>query len=93
MRHRYGNGFLYVDILSLNTLGLLIPRMQSVFVQYPAPLGALTQLMVGTSPKTVDVNGGWFVPWARPYYHSRETHNPELESKLWDWIEEQRKGH
>ncbi|KAG8998200.1 hypothetical protein FRB94_007171 [Tulasnella sp. JGI-2019a] len=65
----------------------------ATFVQYPAPLGAVTQLMVGTSHQTANVNGGWFIPWARPYNHERETHNPELEAKLWDWIEEQRKGH
>jgi len=60
---------------------------------YPTHLGALTPLYVGTSPETVDVNGGWFVAWARPWPHEIETHNPETEQQLWDWIEEQRKGH
>ncbi|KAG8875925.1 hypothetical protein FRB97_004631 [Tulasnella sp. 331] len=65
----------------------------SVFVQYSPDMGALTQLMVGTSPKAADANGGWFIPWARQYYHEGETQNHEVEVKLWDWIAEQRKGH
>jgi len=60
---------------------------------YPTEFGALTQLYVGTSASTVNVNGGWFIPWARSYHHEIETHNPETEEKLWEWIEEQRKGH
>ncbi|KAG8986036.1 hypothetical protein FRB90_004250 [Tulasnella sp. 427] len=60
---------------------------------HPAYLGAHTQLWVATSPDVADVNGGWFIPWARQYAHSKETRNPEVEVKLWDWVEEQRKGH
>ena len=57
-----------------------------------SPLGALTQLYVGTSPETVNDNGGSFIPWAQRYHHSPETRNPEVELQLWDWIQEQRKA-
>ncbi|KIO26998.1 hypothetical protein M407DRAFT_73763 [Tulasnella calospora MUT 4182] len=60
---------------------------------HPAPMGALTQLYAATSPEVADVNGGWFIPWARQYQHSAKTKNEEMEGKLWDWIEEQRRGH
>ncbi|KAG9046314.1 hypothetical protein FS837_004628 [Tulasnella sp. UAMH 9824] len=60
---------------------------------HPAPLGALTQLYAATSPEVADVNGGWFIPWACQYPHSVKTKNGEMEAKLWDWIEEQRRGH
>ena len=66
---------------------------QRVLFSHPAPLGALTQLYVGTSPETVNDNGSWFIPWARRYHHSPETRNPEVEAQLWDWIQEQRKAH
>lgn len=56
-------------------------------------MGALTQLYAATSPEVADVNGGWFIPWARQYQHSGKTKNEEMEAKLWDWIEEQRRGH
>ncbi|KIO33502.1 hypothetical protein M407DRAFT_17754 [Tulasnella calospora MUT 4182] len=59
----------------------------------PAPMGALTQLYAATSPETANATGKWFVPWAREWPHSDQTRDPEVESKLWDWIQEQRKGH
>lgn len=62
-------------------------------ILYPAPYGALTQLWVGTSPEAGNYNGAWFIPWARPGKIHAATRNQELGIKLWDWIEEQRKGH
>ncbi|KAG8957331.1 hypothetical protein FRC00_004133, partial [Tulasnella sp. 408] len=59
----------------------------------PVERGPLTSLYVGTSPETKDANGGWFIPFARESPHYGYTKNPEIEAKLWNWIEEKRKGH
>jgi len=70
-----------------------ITKVQELLVNwmlYPAPFGALTQLYVGTSPETVNYTGEWFIPWARLAKITTEQRDGE---KLWDWIEEQRKGH
>ncbi|KAG9018794.1 hypothetical protein FRB90_009445 [Tulasnella sp. 427] len=73
--------------------GPIVQFLIKLIFTHPAHLGAHTQLWVATSPDVADVNGGWFIPWARQYAHSEETRNPEVEAKLWDWVEEQRKGH
>ncbi|KAG8941412.1 hypothetical protein FRC04_004205 [Tulasnella sp. 424] len=62
-------------------------------ILFPAPYGALTQLWVGTAPEAGNYNGAWFFPWAQPGRVRAATKNQELGTKLWDWIEEQRKGH
>ncbi|KAG9016373.1 hypothetical protein FRB90_003082 [Tulasnella sp. 427] len=59
----------------------------------PTPMGALTQLYAATSPETAKATGKWFVPWAREWPHNEQTRDPVIEGKLWEWIEEQRKGH
>jgi len=59
---------------------------------YTADYGALTQLWAGTSPETKDFNGKWLIPWARTGYLG-PSKDPQLGEKLWDWIEQQRKGH
>ncbi|KAG8947718.1 hypothetical protein FRC04_010492 [Tulasnella sp. 424] len=61
------------------------------FLAYPVERGALTQLYVGTSSETKDANGRWFMPFARECPQDGWTKNPEIEAKLWDWIEEKRK--
>lgn len=61
------------------------------FLAHPPERGALTQLYVGTSPETKDANGKWFVPFARECSQDGWTRNPDIEAKLWDWIEEKRK--
>ncbi|KAG8916473.1 hypothetical protein FRC02_003808 [Tulasnella sp. 418] len=63
------------------------------FVTYPAPFGALTQLWGGVSPETKDFNGQFLVPWARLGTAGRYVKKPGEGEKLWEWIEEQRKGH
>ncbi|KAG8896135.1 hypothetical protein FRC01_011990, partial [Tulasnella sp. 417] len=35
------------------------------WILHPVEFGALTQLWVGTSPETINTNGGYFIPWAR----------------------------
>ncbi|KAG8997943.1 hypothetical protein FRB90_012406 [Tulasnella sp. 427] len=61
-------------------------------ILYPALYGALTQLWVGIAPEAINYNGAWFIPWARPGKIQAAARDPELGNKLWDWIEEQRKG-
>ncbi|KAG9047685.1 hypothetical protein FS837_001713 [Tulasnella sp. UAMH 9824] len=69
----------------------LHPTLQFTFLAHPPEKGALTQLYVGTSPETKDTNGGWFFPFAREFPQDGWTRNPQIEAKLWDWIEEKRK--
>jgi retinol dehydrogenase 12 len=82
---------LYVLFLPL----LLSPLtyLDQNLILYPAPYGALTQLWAGTSPETKDYNGKFFKPWARIGDAGAPANDPETAAKLWQWIEEQRKGH
>ncbi|KAG8985837.1 hypothetical protein FRB90_004416 [Tulasnella sp. 427] len=74
-------------------LGSLNEWIIFTFLAYPPDMGALTQLYVGTSPQAKDANGKWFMPFARECEQDGWTRNPEVETKLWEWIEEKRKGH
>ncbi|TFY71120.1 hypothetical protein EVG20_g1896 [Dentipellis fragilis] len=58
-------------------------------ILYPAPMGALTQLWAGTSPETADFNGKFLIPWARLGEARKETGDPEVGKRLWEWLEEQ----
>jgi len=60
-------------------------------ILYPGQKGALTPLYVGTSPEVVNVNGGYFIPWARRGIMANATKDPRAGDRLWNWIEEQRK--
>ncbi|KIO21352.1 hypothetical protein M407DRAFT_218308 [Tulasnella calospora MUT 4182] len=77
--------------LSRHTPSLLLGLVS--WMQHPVEFGALTQLWVGTSPEMIDTNGGYFIPWARVGNMPTGALNSEVGLKLWDWIEEQRKGH
>lgn len=76
--------------LSLNLPPIM--TTQGAFL-YPASLGALTQLYVGTSPQTANNSGDFFVPWARLGKLTGPSADPAMGRRLWDWIEEQREGH
>jgi len=68
-----------------------LPLVQLMFIKlmlYPTPFGALTQLYAGTSPETVNMNGKYFVPWARPRDNLAKHENKETGEKLWKWLEE-----
>ena len=58
---------------------------------FPAPMGALTQLYIGTSPDTLSHNGRWFIPWAREGEFQGAKSAGELGPELWAWVEEQAK--
>jgi len=58
-------------------------------IMYDTPIGALTPLYAGTMPEAVKLGGKYLVPWARVGAPLKETQDPELGEKLWDWLEEQ----
>jgi NAD(P)-dependent dehydrogenase (short-subunit alcohol dehydrogenase family) len=60
-------------------------------ILYPASYGALTQLYCATSPAAEDVNGQFFVPWARPGKANQLVEDPKLGEKLWGWLGEETK--
>ncbi|KAF8682805.1 NAD-P-binding protein [Rhizoctonia solani] len=62
-------------------------------ILYPASYGALTQLWSGTMPEGKDHNGKFLIPWARVGDAGANSHNEELAENLWNWLEEQVKGH
>ncbi|KAG9022799.1 hypothetical protein FS837_006145 [Tulasnella sp. UAMH 9824] len=77
--------------LSRHTPSLLVGLVG--WMQHPVEFGALTQLWVGTAPEMIDTNGGYFIPWARVGSMPTGALNSEVGPKLWNWLEEQRKGH
>ncbi|KAF8710800.1 NAD-P-binding protein, partial [Rhizoctonia solani] len=62
-------------------------------ILYPASYGALTQLWSGTMPEGKDHNGKFLIPWARIGDAGVNSHNEQLAENLWNWLEEQVKGH
>ncbi|KAH9895862.1 NAD-P-binding protein [Cubamyces lactineus] len=59
---------------------------------YPAPMGALTQLYAGTTPEGANLGGEYLIPWARVGRARKETENPEIGRKLWEWLENEVKN-
>ncbi|TDL20586.1 NAD(P)-binding protein, partial [Rickenella mellea] len=59
------------------------------YMLYDPPYGALTQLYAGTSPEVVDLNGEFFIPWARKGKPHPKTQDPAVGEKLWEWLEAQ----
>ncbi|KAG8943036.1 hypothetical protein FRC04_003247 [Tulasnella sp. 424] len=100
LARRYGEQGIISNALSpghiITDLQRNIPRMiltLTNWTRHPVEKGALTQLWAGTSPETLEFNGKWFVPWARERRFLGQKDEAELGPKLWDWVEEQRKGH
>ncbi|KAG8983068.1 hypothetical protein FRB94_006030 [Tulasnella sp. JGI-2019a] len=67
-------------------------RTLKFLLYYPIQYGVLMSLWAGTSPKTRDLNGKWLIPWVH-VGKMGPSKDPQLREKLWEWIEEQRKGH
>ncbi|KAK0221079.1 NAD(P)-binding protein [Armillaria nabsnona] len=67
-------------------------KMQDVFL-FPADMGALTQLWAGTSPEAGKLNGEFMIPWARLGKARKETGDPAVGKKLWEWLELQCKDY
>ncbi|QRW13834.1 short chain dehydrogenase [Ceratobasidium sp. AG-Ba] len=63
------------------------------FILYPASYGALTQLWAGTTPDIEQLNGKFLIPWARIGDAGAFARDEQLAKKLWNWCEEQVKGH
>ena len=56
---------------------------------YPAPMGAITQLYVATSPELkMSDSGRYFIPWARAGTPKNGTQDLKVALKLWDFLEE-----
>ncbi|KZV62184.1 NAD(P)-binding protein [Peniophora sp. CONT] len=56
-------------------------------LQYPAHMGAYTQLWSGTSPEGADLNGKYLIPWARVGTPNPAAMEPEIGKKLWEYME------
>lgn len=67
-------------------------KMQDIFL-FPVSMGALTQLWAGTSPEAGQMNGEFMIPWARLGKARKETGDPEVGKKLWEWLEVQCKDY
>ncbi|RDX45771.1 NAD(P)-binding protein [Lentinus brumalis] len=57
------------------------------FTLYPAPMGALNQLYAGTMPEGANLGGQYLIPWARVGKAKKETADPDVGRKLWEWLE------
>ena len=51
--------------LKLSTCDIEVLFPFKYWLQYPTPIGALTQLYAGTAAEVRDMNGAYFIPWAR----------------------------
>jgi len=60
-----------------------------LFFLYSSSQGALTSLYAATSPEVEQLNGKYFVPWARLGDPEKNTQDPELGRKFWVWCDEQ----
>ncbi|VDC03821.1 unnamed protein product [Peniophora sp. CBMAI 1063] len=56
-------------------------------LQYPAHMGAYTQLWAGTSSEGADLNGKYLIPWARVGTPNPAAVEPEIGKKLWEYLE------
>jgi NAD(P)-dependent dehydrogenase (short-subunit alcohol dehydrogenase family) len=57
------------------------------WITYPVSYGALTQLYCATAPSAADVNGKFFIPWARLGEPNKAALDPQVGEKLWSWLE------
>jgi len=100
LARRYGDQGIHSNAVNPGNLNSELQRhcsrLEQILIDlifsYPVERGCLTQLYAATSPEASDINGGWFIPWARLGVQDADTRNPEAETQLWDWIEEQCKG-
>ncbi|KAJ3541899.1 hypothetical protein NM688_g6029 [Phlebia brevispora] len=60
---------------------------------FETPMGAVTQLYAGTMPEALQYNGEFMVPFARVAKCRPEAYDPEIATRLWEWMEEQVKDH
>jgi len=65
----------------------------SNWMLFPTPMGAITQLYAGTSPKITKAdNGKYFIPWAREAAPGTGVQDRALADKLWDFLEKDTAG-
>lgn len=101
MAHHFANDGILTFSLHPGSIRSEILRSQGGFAQwlintlfmYPTPLGAITQLYVGTSPKlTKTDNGKYFIPWAREAAPAKGIQDPALADRLWGFLEKDTAG-
>jgi len=63
-----------------------------IFMLYPTPMGAITQLYAGTAPEAAEHNGKFLVPWARVGNHTRASNDPDNALRLWNYLDAQVKA-
>ncbi|KAF8266753.1 NAD(P)-binding protein [Lactarius quietus] len=73
--------------------GKPLAEFAQYWIMYPPSYGALTQLYCATSPATADVNGKYFIPWARAGEPNKATLDPQLGERLWSWLENETKNY
>lgn len=59
------------------------------YLLHDASYGALTQLWAGTMPETVQYNGEFLVPYARPGRTQSAMYDPEIGKRVWAYMEDQ----
>ncbi|KZT51967.1 NAD(P)-binding protein [Calocera cornea HHB12733] len=83
--HALNPGHLRTDLQ--RHVGGLSAKIGDMLLFDPDPLGATTQLYAGTSPQAAEVNGHYYIPWAREGVAKKNTDDPALGKKLWEWLE------
>jgi len=56
---------------------------------HPPSMGALTPLWAATSPQALDSNGRFLIPFARVGIASKESQDPKVGEKLFEYFEEE----
>lgn len=68
-------------------------RWLAQWLLFPTPMGAITQLYAGTSPKLTRAdNGKYFIPWAREAIPRKGVQDIALAEKLWAYLDKETVG-
>jgi retinol dehydrogenase 12 len=100
MAHHWADDGILAFSLNPGGIRTELQRHGGAFVQwlsnlmlYPTPMGAITQLYAGTSPKLTKADTGkYFIPWAREEIPAAGTQDIALADKLWAYLEKETAG-
>ncbi|KAF9266100.1 NAD(P)-binding protein [Marasmius fiardii PR-910] len=70
----------------------IIVFIARLFVLQSLEYAAYTQLYAGTAPETAEMNGQYFIPWARLGEAHRKSEDAVLGKQLWEYMDEQVKN-
>ncbi|KZW01092.1 NAD(P)-binding protein [Exidia glandulosa HHB12029] len=68
-----------------------VPAFQRLLLKlliYKVEFGALTSLYAATAPEA-NLNGAYYIPWARPGKATSKALDPAAGPRIWDWLEDQ----